>query len=182
MLLFRGQQLTDSELITFSLASAPHACRSPSLLALTEDPGVLMSKHQRNIKAIYAGYQRLLATPPYRSANLNESLVRTIIVQWHDTSAAVIKPTAVLVNTARGELVDEAALSTALRDGKLAAAGLDVVAATDISNPLLGLDNVILAPHAAYHSRESRVRCADSVLNTVEAFVQRSSPKTALAE
>ncbi|MCY4566544.1 MAG: C-terminal binding protein, partial [Gammaproteobacteria bacterium] len=68
------------------------------------------------------------------------------------------KPTAVLVNTARGPIVDESALIDALNSGQLAAAGLDVLGTEPIEqdNPLLQMDNVVLTPHVA--SATSRMR------------------------
>ena len=71
---------------------------------------------------------------------------------WLDRAAiAAMKPGAVLVNTARGGLVDEPALVDALRSGHLSAAGLDVFAAEPAtSSPLFDLDNVVLAPHVAW--------------------------------
>lgn len=71
-----------------------------------------------------------------------------------------MKPGAVLVNTARGGLVDQTALVDALRTGRVGAAGLDVFAQEPIpdSEPMLGLDNVVLAPHIAWLTRETLAR------------------------
>jgi len=70
---------------------------------------------------------------------------------------AMMKPTAYLINCGRGEIVDEGALYTALKDGKIAGAGLDVVANEPIKpdNPLLTLENAIIIPHAGYYSDHS---------------------------
>ena len=68
---------------------------------------------------------------------------------------AAMKPTAYLINTARGDLVDETALADALRAGHLAGAGLDVFHDEPLQDsPLRGLDNVVLSPHLAAYSRE----------------------------
>jgi D-3-phosphoglycerate dehydrogenase len=84
-----------------------------------------------------------------------------------------MKPSAYLINTARGGLVDTAVLARALREGWIAGAGLDVLPNEPIASddPLLELDNVVLTPHVAFYSEESladlRRRTAQSVVDVL---------------
>ena len=81
---------------------------------------------------------------------------------------------AMLINTARGQLVDDAALAQALNSGKLRGAALDVVSKEPIEpdNPLLGCDNCILTPHIAWAPVESRGRLMDIVVSNVRAWMK----------
>ncbi len=88
----------------------------------------------------------------------------------------MMKKTALLINAARGGLVDEAALAQALRAGTIAGAGFDVLTSEPPKqgNPLLGLldlPNFILTPHVAWASREAMQILADQLIDNVEAFV-----------
>jgi glycerate dehydrogenase len=88
---------------------------------------------------------------------------------------ATMKKSALLVNTARGGLVDEAALAEALKAGTIAGAGFDVLTKEppDDSNPLLELrlPNFILTPHIAWASAEAQQGLADQLVDNIEAFV-----------
>jgi glycerate dehydrogenase len=92
----------------------------------------------------------------------------------------LMKPTALLVNTARGLLVDEAALAEALRAGRIAGAGVDVLSNEPPreGNPLLELNvaNLIVTPHVAWASKGAMQSLADQLIDNVEAFV-RGEPK-----
>jgi glycerate dehydrogenase len=80
---------------------------------------------------------------------------------------------AMLINTARGGLIDEQALVEALRAGPLAGAGLDVLAEEPPppDHPLLELDNCLITPHMAWNSREARQRLLDRSLDHLRAFL-----------
>jgi D-3-phosphoglycerate dehydrogenase len=81
---------------------------------------------------------------------------------------ALMKPSAVLINTARGVLVDEDALYAALHQGTLAGAGLDVrVHEPPVDNRFEGLTNVVLTPHAAGSTQEAQAVSAEMVVRSV---------------
>lgn len=88
-----------------------------------------------------------------------------------------MKPTAYIINCARGPVVDEAALIEALRKGKIAGAGLDVLesALPSQDNPLFAMDNVIVTPHVAFFSQESlielRTRASQAVVDVLSGRV-----------
>jgi len=88
-----------------------------------------------------------------------------------------MKPGSVLISTARGGLVDEAALIEALQQGPLAAAGLDVFAKepTPADSHLLQLENVVATPHVAWLTRETLVRCLTTALDNTKRL-QRGEP------
>jgi D-3-phosphoglycerate dehydrogenase len=77
-----------------------------------------------------------------------------------------------IVNAARGELIDEAALADALRSGKVAAAALDVFSAEPYRGPLLELDNVVVTPHLAASTEEAQDRAGVIVAEQVAAALE----------
>jgi glyoxylate reductase len=90
-----------------------------------------------------------------------------------------MKKTAVLVNAARGPIVDEAALARALAEGWIAAAGLDVFEEEPKVNPtLFPLTNVVLAPHIASASLDTRVAMSTLALKNCLAVLDGKPPLT----
>ncbi len=89
-------------------------------------------------------------------------------------SLALIKPTAYLVNTARGGLVNDSDLAQALNEGRLAGAGLDVLSVEPPvrDNPLLTAKNCLVTPHIAWATRAARARLIRTTVANVRAFLQ----------
>jgi len=93
----------------------------------------------------------------------------------------LMQPTAVLVNSSRGPVVDEAALADALEEGTIFAAGLDVYEEEPEVNPkLLELENVVLAPHIGSASIETRDKMAELAAENLVAVLRGEEPKTSV--
>ncbi len=121
---------------------------------------------------------------------LDELLGRSDVVSLHcplfpetkhiirGETIAKMKDGAILINTSRGPLVDEAALREALTSGKLYGAAVDVVSTEPVQpdNPLLGLENCLITPHIAWAPRESRQRLMDIAVENLRCFL-RGAPQ-----
>ena len=95
----------------------------------------------------------------------------------NDTTFALMKPNCIVVNTARGPVIDEKALARALKSGKIAAAGLDVFEKEpEIEPALVGLQNVVLAPHIASASRETRLKMCMMAAENLVAGLKGDRP------
>ena len=97
---------------------------------------------------------------------------------------ALMKQDAILVNTCRGPVVDEKALYDALKERRISGAGLDVFKEepTPAGNPLLELDNVVVAPHAAGQSVESFPRRVDFAFYNMERILSGKQPESVITE
>jgi lactate dehydrogenase-like 2-hydroxyacid dehydrogenase len=96
---------------------------------------------------------------------------------------ALMKPTAILVNASRGPVVDEKALVQALREGKIAGAGLDVYEKEpEVEPTLIQMKNVVLAPHIASASRETRLRMATMAAENLVARLMGKDPPNLVNE
>jgi len=89
-----------------------------------------------------------------------------------------MKKTAILINNARGPVIDEKALYKALKEGWIAGAGLDVFEQepTPANNPLLTLDNIVVAPHISSSSFETRSKMAEMVAENLVSFLEGKTP------
>ncbi len=103
---------------------------------------------------------------------LNEG-TREII---NENRLSLMKREAIIVNEARGAVLDERAVARAVKQGKIAAFGCDVYSVEPFPkshpyNEIKDLDNVILTPHAAWGAYEARVRCINTIADNIDAFV-----------
>ena len=87
-------------------------------------------------------------------------------------SLSLMKPTAFLINTSRGGVIDEQALADALREGRIAGAAVDVLTSEPMAMDcaLFGIDNCLITPHMAWASIESRTRLIGKVAENLRAF------------
>jgi gluconate 2-dehydrogenase len=130
-------------------------------------------------KARYVGKEELLKTADHLV------LVLPYSPQSHhaigEKELAMMKPTATLVNIARGGIVDDAALARALREGRIAGAGLDVFEGEPKVHPdLLTLPNVVLTPHIASATVPTRRAMADLAADNLIGFLVNGKPLTPL--
>ncbi|WP_366654127.1 D-glycerate dehydrogenase [Fodinicurvata sp. EGI_FJ10296] len=131
---------------------------------------------ERDLEATYwADLDQMLAHMDVVSVNCPQTPAT-----YHLLSAqrlALMKTDAVLVNTARGEIVDEAALTEMLLAGRLAGAGLDVFAAEPhLDDRLRGLESVVLLPHMGSATIESRIEMGQRVILNIRSFWDGHSP------
>ncbi len=126
--------------------------------------------------AAEAGVERVDRDDLYRRADV--ITIHTVLAEGTrgmvDRRAfSLMKPTAILINTARGPIVEEAALVEALRSGRIRGAGLDVydVEPLPADHPLLALDNVVLSPHLGYYVEDTLRGFYQDAVRTIGAFV-----------
>jgi glyoxylate reductase len=115
---------------------------------------------------------KLLAESDFVSVHVARTSETTHLIDVR--ALELLRPGAILVNTARGGIVDEDALANALRAGRLAGAALDVYATEPLAptSPLLELDNVVLTPHIGSSSLATRSRMADLAVDNLLAGLE----------
>ena len=126
---------------------------------------------EERYNAKYVSFDELLRTADYIS--LNAPSTPETFKMIGEKELSIMKPTAVFINTARGNMVDEKALAKALKEEKIWAAGLDVYEnEPKISPELLVLDNVVLAPHAGTKTIEDRHKMAEEMVHNIIGFYE----------
>src|SRR5206468_8100232 len=95
----------------------------------------------------------------------------------------LLRPHAIIVNTARGEVIDEATLTRMLAAGEIAGAGLDVFEHEPAVNPkLLKLDNVVLLPHMGSATLDGRIDMGEKVIINIKTFSDGHKPPDRVLE
>ena len=155
--------------------------------------GFGLSVHYHNRRRVHSDIEEELDATYWES--LDQMLAHADIISvncphtpatYHLLSARRLKlmqPHAILVNTARGEIVDEPALTRMLADGEIAGAGLDVFEHEPAVNPkLLELQNAVLLPHMGSATIEGRVDMGEKVLINIKTFVDGHTPPDRVIE
>ncbi|HTP26233.1 MAG TPA: phosphoglycerate dehydrogenase [Anaeromyxobacteraceae bacterium] len=145
-------------------------CRAGAMEVLVADPFTTVEAVES------AGARRVEIPELLRASDLVSIHAPSNAATRHLFDAAALaqmKPTAILVNTARGALVDEAALAEALAEGRLGGAGLDVYEVEPLppGSPLRQLDNVILSPHVSGMDRMAQCRVTERCVSNVLEYL-----------
>ena len=149
--------------------------------------GFGLSVHYHNRRRVHEATEQELEATYWES--LDQMLARVDVISvncphtpatFHLLSArrlALLQPHAILVNTSRGEVVDEQALTRLLREKKIAGAGLDVFEHEPAINPRLRqLDNVVLLPHMGSATIEGRIDMGEKVIINIKTFIDGHRP------
>jgi len=133
----------------------------------------------------YTSKSQLQLIPEFKMKSMDEIFSECDIVSLHcplteETQnlvnarrLAMMKPTAILINTGRGQLVNEQDLADALNNSVIYAAGLDVLSSEPpkADNPLLTANNCFITPHIAWATKAARIRLMDTAVNNLKGFI-----------
>lgn len=142
---------------------------------------IAYSPHLTEMKAVEVDAEHVTFDNLMRRSdvvNIQMQLGETSHHMINARALSLMKPTAVLVNTSRGSLIDELALVDALREGRIAGAGLDVFESEPLpaGHPLTQLDNVVLSPHTAGFTEETYRLWYEGTAEAVLAFLDGRAP------
>ncbi len=157
-----------------ALAKRANAC---GMHVLYHNRHQLYIEEETRLNVTYATKEALLAQSDFVSLNAPSTPDTFHLIG--EAELRQMKPSAILINTARGALVDEQALVRALQDGTIRGAGLDVFENGDHPSPeLLAMDNVVLTPHIGTQTADARLAMAHAVSNNVIGFLEGDRPVT----
>jgi glyoxylate reductase len=143
------------------------------------DPRRLPAQAEITFEASYRGFEDLLREADFVS--LHPQLGPQTRHLMSDREFALMKPTAFIINTSRGPVIDEAALIRALKDRKIAGAGLDVYEhEPQVSSELLAMPNVVLTPHLGSAVLSLREAMANVVVDNTIALIEGRKPVSCL--
>lgn len=155
-----------------ALAKRANAC---GMEVMYHNRHQLAKEEETKLSARYVTMDELLRESDFVSINAPHTPETHHIIGEEELKK--MKPSAILINTARGPLVDEHALVKALKEGEIHGAGLDVFEFGDYPLPeLLEMDNVVLSPHIGTQTLEVRVLMARTVCNNVIGFLEGDRP------
>ena len=157
-----------------ALAKRANAC---GMEVIYHNRRQLYADEESDLNVTYVSKEELLVQADFVSLNAPYTPETYHIIG--EAELKQMKPSAVLINTARGPLVDEKALVQALKEGTIHGAGLDVFEFGDHPLPeLLEMDNVVLVPHIGTQTWETRIEMAQAVCNNVIGFLEGDRPVT----
>jgi glyoxylate reductase len=143
------------------------------------DPRRLAAEEEAKFDAGYRSFEDLLREADFVS--LHPQLSPATRHLMSDTQFALMKPTAYIINTSRGPVIDEAALVRALKSKKIAGAGLDVYEhEPQVSPELAAMTNVVLTPHLGSAVLELREGMANVVVDNCIALIEGKPPVSCL--
>jgi len=133
---------------------------------------IYYSAHKKeNVSAEYVSLRELFAQSDVVS--LHSPLKADNVKFVNATLLKLMKPSAFIINTSRGQLIDENDLAFALNNNVIAGAGLDVLSTEPPgeNNPLLTAKNCVITPHTAWMAKEARQRVLETTAKNIQAFV-----------
>lgn len=155
-----------------ALAKRANAC---GMKVIYHNRRQLAQEEETQLNATYVSKETLLAQADFISLNAPYTPETYHIIGAKEFKQ--MKPSAILINTARGPMVDEKALVKALQEGTIHGAGLDVFEFGDYPLPeLLELDNVVLTPHIGTQTLDTRIIMARTVCDNVIGFLENDRP------
>jgi len=152
--------------------------RALEMKVIVHDP-FISAEHARNLKVEIVPLKQLLKEADFIS--LHVPLTNTTRGMIGAKELALVKPTARIINTARGGLIDDEALAQAIEEKRLAGAAIDVFDSEPVTESVLfGQENIIVTPHLGASTREAQVMAARDIAEQIVEVLNGNLPKNAV--